>query len=191
MSRGLSQKTLFIRNIDYNVTADELTNLFKKYGEIKSTRILTEKFHGKYVSRGIGFVEFVNVESFSNAYEEKNSIELYGRTLKIVQAFVRKEHKKDTAFIAGIPENTSNEEILNSLAKFNAKNALIVKYNHEKKKGFAFVQFNSKEDRDNAVSMKTFELNGEESLIRNAHYDFDSKNNKKKHNVKATKSEKL
>lgn len=49
----------FVTNIPYDATAQIIGEFFKsKFGEISDLLILNENYHGKRISRGIGFVEF-------------------------------------------------------------------------------------------------------------------------------------
>ena len=58
----------------------ELYNLFRRFGNIYSTRVMTEK-NGK--SKGIGFVSFDNPKSAQEAIEEMNGFEVRGKRLKV------------------------------------------------------------------------------------------------------------
>ena len=58
----------------------ELNQLFKKFGTILSTRVMTEK-NGK--SKGIGFVSFEDPRSALDAIEEMNGFEVRGKRLKV------------------------------------------------------------------------------------------------------------
>lgn len=54
--------------------------LFKKFGTILSTRVMTQK-NGK--SKGIGFVSFENPRAAADAIEEMNGFEVRGKRLKV------------------------------------------------------------------------------------------------------------
>ncbi len=69
----------------------ELYNLFKPFGTILSTRVMTEK-NGK--SKGIGFVSFDNPQSAQTAIEEMNSYEIRGKRLKV--ELNKKDEKANT-----------------------------------------------------------------------------------------------
>lgn len=58
----------------------ELYQLFKKFGNILSTRVMTEK-NGK--SKGIGFVSFEDPRSALDAIDEMNGFEVRGKRLKV------------------------------------------------------------------------------------------------------------
>lgn len=71
---------LYVGNLPYSVTEDELKNLFAKYGEIVSANVITDKYSGR--SKGFGFVEF-ETEEQAKAAEELNGKDLEGRPLKV------------------------------------------------------------------------------------------------------------
>lgn len=58
---GDSCSTLYITNIDPNVSERNLASFFEKYGPIRTVKIVREKETGKSLS--YGFVEFINVSN--------------------------------------------------------------------------------------------------------------------------------
>ncbi|KAH0794796.1 RNA-binding protein [Histomonas meleagridis] len=167
--------TLFVRNIQYTATADQLSAVFEKYGKIKKAKILTENYHGQPVPRGIGFVEFEDEEGAKKALEDKSELKLGNRVLHISQAKVN-EAKRDTIFVGGIPEGTTIKDLLDTFAKYNAKNATIICFDNGPRKGYAFVQLGSSEDREAAMKEGTFNLNGTNPILRNARHDYENPN---------------
>lgn len=63
---GPPGSNLFLFHLPNNMKDSELFNLFKQFGNILSTRVMTEK-NGK--SKGIGFVSFENPRSAAEAIE--------------------------------------------------------------------------------------------------------------------------
>ena len=63
----IDEKRLFVMNLSYQVTKEELTELFEKHGEIEDIEIPFRK-HGKGVALGIGFVRFATSESAISAF---------------------------------------------------------------------------------------------------------------------------
>ena len=72
-------------NLSYQVTKEELQELFGKYGEIVDIEIPFRK-HGKGVPLGIGFVRFVTEESAISAFAELDKTYFQGRKLHIKPA---------------------------------------------------------------------------------------------------------
>ena len=69
---------LYVGNLSYSVTEDQLTELFSPYGQVGYVRVIEGK--------GFGFVELGSPEEAEKAKEELNDTEFVGRTLKIDEA---------------------------------------------------------------------------------------------------------
>ena len=80
---------IYIGNLEYGVTEDELRNAFGEFGEVSSASIITDKFTGR--SKGFGFVEMPNDEEASAAIDALNDSDLSGRSIKVNQARPREE----------------------------------------------------------------------------------------------------
>ena len=65
----VDDKRLFVMNLSYQVTKEELQELFGKFGEIVDIEIPFRK-HGKGVPLGIGFIRFVTTESAISAFAQ-------------------------------------------------------------------------------------------------------------------------
>jgi len=77
-------KNIFVGNLDFNVSEDELRNLFGTYGPVDRVTILTDRDTGR--SRGFGFVEMTNNEDGEKAIAALNGTQLAGRTLNVNEA---------------------------------------------------------------------------------------------------------
>ena len=77
-------KNIFVGNLDFNVSEDELRNLFATYGTVDRATILTDRDTGR--SRGFGFVEMTNAEDGEKAIAALNGTQLAGRTLNVNEA---------------------------------------------------------------------------------------------------------
>jgi len=76
-------KTLYVGNISWGTTEDDLRNTFAQFGEVVGCRIITERATGR--SRGYGFVE-VDEEFFEAMIEQMNGAEVDGRRLVVNEA---------------------------------------------------------------------------------------------------------
>jgi RNA recognition motif-containing protein len=74
-------KTLYIGNLSYDATEDELRQHFAQHGEVKSVKIVTDRDTGR--PRGFGFVEMENADK---AMDELNGKEFKGRNLRVNEA---------------------------------------------------------------------------------------------------------
>jgi len=84
-------KNLFVGNLPFTATEDELRDLFSAFGEIQQVRIMTDRDTGK--SRGFAFVEMADDDAAAKAISDLNGKELGGRALTINEARPRPERK--------------------------------------------------------------------------------------------------
>jgi RNA recognition motif-containing protein len=82
-------KKLFVGNIDWGTTDEDLQELFAKYGDIEECVIIKDKFSNR--SKGFGFVTFVNDDDADKAVAELNDHELKERKLVVNEARPKKE----------------------------------------------------------------------------------------------------
>jgi RNA recognition motif-containing protein len=80
---------IYVSNLSFNVTDDDLEGFFAEYGEVSSARVITDKFTGK--SRGFGFVEMANDEAARKAIAELDGGRVEGREIKVAEARPREE----------------------------------------------------------------------------------------------------
>lgn len=82
---------LYVKNIDAEVTDEEFTKLFEKYGDVTSAAITRDPDTGK--SRGFGFVNYIDHEHAAKAVEELNDKDFHGQTLYVGRA--QKKHERE------------------------------------------------------------------------------------------------
>jgi RNA recognition motif-containing protein len=80
---------IYVGNLSFDTTEDDLRNAFSSYGTITSVAIIKDKFSGE--SRGFGFVEMANNAEAQKAISELGGTELNGRTLNVNEARPREE----------------------------------------------------------------------------------------------------
>ena len=80
-------KNLYVGNLSFNTTADDLRELFSQHGEVKSAQVVSDRETGR--SRGFGFVEMV--DGGDAAISAVNGTEFQGRTLTVNEARPREE----------------------------------------------------------------------------------------------------
>ncbi len=69
---------LYVGNLTYSVTNEQLKELFSQYGEVKEVNVI--------IGRGFGFVEMSSPSEAEKAKEALNGSDLEGRTLKVDEA---------------------------------------------------------------------------------------------------------
>ena len=75
--------TLYVGNLPWNTTAVELGQFFSEYGQVESSRIITDRETGR--SRGFGFIEVEEADAARIA-EELNGKDFGGRPLTVNEA---------------------------------------------------------------------------------------------------------
>jgi cold-inducible RNA-binding protein len=75
---------LFVGNLSYQATEEDLRELFQQAGTVQSVRIVTDQFTGR--PRGFGFVEMSTPEEASRAIEQLNGRVFRDRNLVVDQA---------------------------------------------------------------------------------------------------------
>jgi len=81
----MQSSKLYVGNLDYSVTADDLGTLFADFGEVIDVKVIERK--------GFGFVEMSEQAEAEKAKEELNSTEFKGRTMYVDEA--RPPKKRD------------------------------------------------------------------------------------------------
>jgi len=75
---------LFIGNLDYTVTGDDLKALFAQAGTVVDAVVIMDKMTGR--SRGFGFIELSSDEEAKKAIETLNGADLKGRKINVNEA---------------------------------------------------------------------------------------------------------
>ena len=78
---------IYVGNIAWGVSEDELEALFAQYGEVNSARIITDRDSGR--SKGFGFVEIASADSGNSAIQALNGNDFGVRDLRVNQAKYR------------------------------------------------------------------------------------------------------
>jgi RNA recognition motif-containing protein len=77
-------KKLFVGNLPYNTTNEELKEHFEKYGEVLSAAVIMDRATGR--SKGFGFVEMTDDSAADQAIAQADGAELDGRKLTVSEA---------------------------------------------------------------------------------------------------------
>jgi len=82
---------LFVGNLPFSITEDDLHNQFAALGNVVSAKIITDRDTGR--PRGFGFVEMANVNEGRTAIAELNGREIDGRQIAVSEA--KPQEKRD------------------------------------------------------------------------------------------------
>ena len=80
---------IYVGNLSFDVTKEELKDVFSKFGEVSSVNLITDKFSGQ--SKGFAFVEMPNHSQANEAIKALNESALKGRNIKVNPAKPRGE----------------------------------------------------------------------------------------------------
>ncbi|MEP6925891.1 MAG: RNA-binding protein [Pyrinomonadaceae bacterium] len=80
---------LYVGNLSFKTTDQDLQDLFAQAGTVQSTNIITDRDTG--FSRGFGFVEMSSQEEGATAIQQLNGKEIDGRSLTVNEAKPREE----------------------------------------------------------------------------------------------------
>lgn len=72
---------IYVGNLPFNLGEEDLKEIFEEYGEVTTTKVISDKFSGR--SKGFGFVEMENDAEANNAIKELNNAEVSGRNIKV------------------------------------------------------------------------------------------------------------
>jgi RNA recognition motif-containing protein len=75
---------IYVGNLPYNVTEDDLRTAFSEFGDVASATLISDKFSGE--SKGFGFVEMNNNSEADAAIKALNESAFKGRNIKVNQA---------------------------------------------------------------------------------------------------------
>jgi RNA recognition motif-containing protein len=82
-------KNLYVGNLSYKITDEDLKSNFSEAGEVVSATIIKDKFSGQ--SKGFGFVEMKTEEAAAEAIKKFNGGTLDGKTITVNEARPKKE----------------------------------------------------------------------------------------------------
>ncbi len=82
-------KSIFVGNLAFSTTEDELRELYQNYGSVARVSIMMDRETGR--SRGFAFIEMNNDEEAESAISGTNGSSLSGRTLNVNEARPRPE----------------------------------------------------------------------------------------------------
>ncbi len=87
---------IYVGNLAYQLSEDELRNAFAEYGEVTSAKIVMDKISGK--SKGFGFIEMPMATEAEEAIRQLDGFLLNGRNIRVNQARPRTEEHRSPRF---------------------------------------------------------------------------------------------
>ena len=83
-------KQIYVGNLPYRSSEEDVRELFAQYGEVHSVKLITDRETGR--ARGFGFVEMEDADA-QNAIEALDGKEFEGRTLRVNEAKPREPRR--------------------------------------------------------------------------------------------------
>lgn len=81
---------IYVGNLDFNASEDELQSIFEEFGTVNSARIITDKYTGR--SKGFGFIEMENDSEARKAIDKLNSSTFKSREITVNEARPRRDN---------------------------------------------------------------------------------------------------
>ena len=80
---------IYVGNMPYSASSEELEELFKQYGHVAEANVIMDRETGR--SKGFGFVDMPNQSEAAEAVDALNSSQMQGRTLRVSEARPRND----------------------------------------------------------------------------------------------------
>ncbi|XP_019196352.1 PREDICTED: polyadenylate-binding protein 4-like [Ipomoea nil] len=160
---------LFIKNLAPSVTSAQLERIFSNYGTIVSCKVVEED--GK--SKCFGFVQFDSEQSAMIAISCLHGTMLEGKKL-YVSKFIKKQEREapredlkfTNLYVKNFDDNLTEDLLTEKFSKYGkVHNAIIMRDEKGKSRGFGFVNFYSHEDAKRAVEGLNGALIGSKQLV--------------------------
>jgi polyadenylate-binding protein len=163
---------VFIKNFGEELTEQELTDMFAKFGKITSIKVMSGE-DGK--SKGYGFVSFESAEQAEAAVEDLDGKDINGKKLFVGRAQKKAERQAElkrkfemlkmerlnryqgvNLFVKNLDDTIDDERLREEFKAFGTITSARVMVEDGRSKGFGFVCFSSPEEATKAVT----EMNG-------------------------------
>jgi len=77
----MSQSKIYVGNLSYNTTEDELRDYFSQFGNIEDIKLIIDFNTGR--SKGFGFITYASIQDCESAVTTANGVDMGGRKLKV------------------------------------------------------------------------------------------------------------
>jgi len=84
---------IYVGSLHFSMNESELKELFEKYGEVTSAKVIIDKYSGR--SKGFGFVEMPNEAEAKKAIVELNGTEVQGREIIVNESIERTDRRSN------------------------------------------------------------------------------------------------
>lgn len=167
-------RKLFIGGLDFKTTEDTLRAHFEKWGEIVDCVVMRDSQTKR--SRGFGFITYTSSAMVDEAQKARPH-KVDGREVEPKRAVPREDSGKPEAqatvkkiFLGGLKEDVEEEDLRSYFSEFgNVTNVHIVtERDTNKKRGFAFVEFDDYDPVDKIVLRRLHTIKGKSTEVKKA-----------------------
>ncbi|KAI1082035.1 RNA-binding domain-containing protein [Whalleya microplaca] len=109
---------LFVRNLPYSATGDDIKSYFEQYGSVEEVHVPTDSSSN---NRGMGFVLFASPDDAVNAFQADHS-SFQGRILHVLPASAKRDHNLDEFALSKLPlkqQNLIKKRAKAAVSRFN------------------------------------------------------------------------
>ncbi|KAG4124566.1 hypothetical protein ERO13_D10G047700v2 [Gossypium hirsutum] len=177
----IESRSLFVKNINFKTTEESLKNHFTelvKEGRVKSIRVKKHLKNGKQVSMGYGFIEFDSVETATNICRDLQGTILDGHALILQLCHAKKEQavknvendKSSTKLLVrNVAFEATEKDLRQLFSPFGQIKSLRLPMKFGNHRGFAFVEFVTKQEAQNALqALSSTHLYGRHLVLERA-----------------------
>lgn len=160
----IESRSLFVKNLNFKTADETLKKHFSEHmkeGRIQSVRIKKHMKKGKNVSMGFGFIEFDSVETATNICRDLQGTVLDGHALILQLCHAKKdEHAvkkagKDKSstklLVRNVAFEATEKDLRQLFSPFGQIKSLRLPMKFENHRGFAFVEYVTKQEAQNAI----------------------------------------
>lgn len=160
----VESRSLFVKNLNFKTSGESLRKHFSEHmkeGKIRSVRVKEHLKNGKNVSMGFGFIEFDSVETAVNVCSNLQGTVLDGHALILQLCHAKKDEQvlkkvdKDKSSTKLIVRNVAFEatekDLRQLFSPFGQIKSLRLPMKFGSHRGFAFVEFVTKQEAQNAL----------------------------------------
>ncbi|KAL0912269.1 hypothetical protein M5K25_018231 [Dendrobium thyrsiflorum] len=178
----IESRSIFVKNLNFNTSDESLKDHFLKImkcGSIKSVKVKKHVKNGKNLSMGFGFIEFDTVETATNVCRDAPGTILDGHALILQLCHVKtdpqalKKEGKDKSLTKLIVRNVAFEatekDLRQLLSPFGQIKSLRLPMKLGSHRGFAFVEYFTKQEAQNALqALSSTHLYGRHLVLERA-----------------------
>ncbi|EOA16226.1 hypothetical protein CARUB_v10004368mg [Capsella rubella] len=150
--------SLYVGDLDLNVTDSQLFDAFSQMGQVVSVRVCRDLATRR--SLGYGYVNFTNPQDAARAIQELNYIPLYGKPIRVMYSHRDPSVRRSGAgniFIKNLDESIDHKALHDTFSTFgNIVSCKVAVDASGQSKGYGFVQYASEESAQQAIE----KLNG-------------------------------